>query len=223
MESGSMTLAVSELSPDDDSAFMALARIYQDAIEPSEQKSVDELSRMRSDPRYVLLVASSEGAIVGFSIVFAPMHADLWLLEYMAVDKEVRSRGIGALLFAESARTAQARQPGGVGVIELDRPGTSPSPDDLKTKRLAFYGKAGCRALEPLDYILPIERSGVPPPMMLMLQGGRPGATFSREQVRKMLSVLYQEVYGVPLTDPRFVTMLSALPPTLAVVGASGV
>jgi len=210
-----MAIAIKALSTDDDRSLAEVIRIYQSAIEPSEQKPPETLEAMVGDPRYMVLAASDGALVVGFSISFFPSTKSFWLLEYMAVDALVRSRGLGAQLFRETIRRGTARLLHSPCLLEVDRPPPAGGTDDEKWRRLQFYRRQGCLALEPLDYILPLEFAGSPPPMKILVCGADVGARFDREWVKNVLAALYAEVYDVPTSDPRFTSMIAGLPESL--------
>jgi GNAT superfamily N-acetyltransferase len=99
--------------------FGELLRIYQASIELSEQKPPEALAPATHDPRYRIWVLWIDQVGVGFSMAFLPQAGDFWLLEYMAVAGLVRSRGLGAKLFANAAEDAHAlgRE---IGLLEVD-------------------------------------------------------------------------------------------------------
>src|SRR5262245_52353121 len=93
------TLRIDRLRPDMASAFQGLLRIYREAIPESERKSDGALRGMLERADYELLIATRGGAVAGFSIVECFPEPDGCLLEYMAVDRTIRSQGIGSALF----------------------------------------------------------------------------------------------------------------------------
>ncbi|MTD94373.1 hypothetical protein GIW81_08505 [Hyphomicrobium sp. xq] len=210
-----MAIAIKALSAGDDRSLAEVIRIYQGAIESSEQKPPEALEAMVGDPRYMVLAALDGARAVGFSISFFPSTKRFWLLEYMAADTAVRSQGLGALLFQETIRRGSERLPHAVCLLEVDRAPAAGSTDDEKWRRLQFYRRQGCLALEPLDYILPLEFAGSPPPMKILVCGADADARFDREWVKNVLASLYTEVYDVPTSDPRFASMTANLPESL--------
>ncbi len=213
-----MPLSVTPLDRGDDGAMSDLIRIYQAAIERREQKPAEALRAMRDDPRYGLFVVKDGPSVAGFSIACFLETADLWLLEYMAIATERRSCGLGSRLFLETCAFARARAPSARCVLEVDRPLFNASPADVRVRRLDFYARHGCREIAPLEYVLPLDFAGTPPPMMLMLRGGHAGDEFGKETVTAWLRAIYREIYGVHASDPRFVTMVSPMPPSLRLV-----
>jgi GNAT superfamily N-acetyltransferase len=205
---------IRRLAPDDDSAFAALLTIYRASIEASEQKPADELRRLLQDPRYLCLTAEEQSGVAGFALVFIPAGRQFWLLEYMATDAGRRSKGIGRRLFLSAAEAAAAITPG-PGLLEVDRPGAIVSLGNDIPRRLAFYQRLGCRRVDGVSYILPLDHAGTPPPMQLLIYVDPPPLTVPRETVTNWLRTLYTDVYGQPADDSRIVGMVEGLPENL--------
>ncbi len=199
-------LQIYRVAPTDTPAFEALYAIYATAIEPSEQKSGAELAAAFLHPRYRFIVAAEAGAIVGFSIVYLPQDADIWVLEYLAVASAHEGRGVGGQLFAHSAAIAG---PGRVGLIEADAEIGEINGSAKRRRRLAFYARVGCRRLGDISYLLPLKANGTPPPMDLLVHAPEAITCVSVETARDWLTRLYVEVYGQPADDRRIDLMLA--------------
>ena len=196
---------VIQLNASDASLVNQFLRIYQSSIEPSEQKTAAQMRALVSDPHYRVHISVEGEKVTGFAMSFIPGRKHFVLLEYMAVDEQLRSRGIGAALFeAASDIAAQYNIP---LVLEVDQPGSPISPGNDTARRLRFYAEHGCRRIVGLDYILPLSAHGSPPPMWLLARGRE--QALSRSELRDWLTTLYVEVYGQSGTDPRIEAMLS--------------
>jgi GNAT superfamily N-acetyltransferase len=202
--------------------FVALLKIYQTSIDPSEQKSAEDLARALADRRYRFSVTSlptaeNQHAVVGFSIMYTPSQDDFWLLEYMAVAPGARSRGLGRAIFnaAASAARAEGRL---YGVLEVDAVSGSFEQRQERRRRLAFYQSLGCRAIEALDYILPLETNGEPPPMKLLVAADAATTHIMRAQVERWVERIYVEVYRRTKADPRITAMAAKLQPVVALI-----
>jgi len=196
---------IDRMSPSDERAIKQLLRIYQSSIEPSEQKSTSELIALVKDPRYHILVSRDGENITGFAMAFVPEHPQFVLLEYMAVDNSLRSRGIGAtLLDAAKEVAAECNAP---LLLEVDQPGNAVSPNNDPARRVRFYAERGCKRIANLDYILPLDANGTPPPMWLLVSGH--ARSLSRDEMREWLIALYVEVYHRDAGDPRIEMMLA--------------
>lgn len=197
------------LAPDDGEYFDQLVRIYQAAIVASEQKSPAELREMLSNPRYRVLVArDASGTVIGFAILYFPSAGAFWLLEYMAVDTRLRSRGLGAHMFAAARQLAGTIVGSAPCVLEVDQPHAGATDDDA-SRRLRFYHRLGCRRIAHLNYVLPLREHGTPPAMWLLVHGLEGRAVLSADELRTWLRHIYVEVYNRKPDDPRIIMMMS--------------
>lgn len=204
-------LDIAKLAPDDPVGFASMLAIYQQAIEPSEQKPAAEIAAIVANPRYCVLVLRVNGEVRGFAISYFP-DDDFWLLEYVAVDATVRSHGFGRALFFAARNAAEERAANAPCVLEVDAPKPDMAPTNNVARRFRFYAALGCRRIEGLDYILPLTANGPPPPMTLLVHGLDGSDTLPKAQLARWLRTIYPEVYAQPADDSRIVTMLSPLP-----------
>lgn len=208
----------SVITPGSKDDLAGLVAIYQEAIDPSEQKTAAEIEAMLADPRYALIVSRTDGAISGFLIALFPQGADFWLLEYMAVVASGRGKRIGETLFNEAHRYGRQRDGARVMLIEVDQPGHSTNPSNDTQARYRFYQRMACLKLQGVDYILPLETGGMPPPMMLLTFGAPGPAKVSKAQVRNWLTTIYVDAYGQAASDPRIGKMMSPLEDQVALL-----
>lgn len=199
---------ISVVSSSADPRFDAAMAIYMQAIEPSEQKPAALLRQNLDDDRYTFLIAETSSGVTGFAIVFVPQSRDFWLLEYMAVAADSRSSGVGSQLFLAAVELAGRLAPKAPGILEVDAPTAQHPATGVVGRRLAFYARNGCRAVEGLRYILPLDGKQ-PPPMQLLMHAQPPLSALATEKLKAWLSTLYCEVYGQAADDPRIVGMTS--------------
>lgn len=201
-----------ELLPEHRREFQRLIAIYQEAIDPSEQKTPAELQSMAIDPRYTLLASVDDGMVNGFAIIFFANGADFWLLEYMAVAASARGRRLGEALFHESYRRAVERDRSAIMILEVDQPGSSTNAANDTQGRFRFYSRLQCRMVSGLNYHLPLETKHTPPSMMLLTYSVPSLEEVSKQRVERWLTTLYVQVYGRSSGDARIAQMLERLP-----------
>jgi GNAT superfamily N-acetyltransferase len=200
--------ALALITDPEDPRFVALLSLYEAAIPARERKDDATVRAMASSPVHRVGAAMDGDRLAGFFLLH--VGEGIALLEYLAVDRSLRGRGLGGRL-VEAARAAAGDRPLLVEV-ESDR---ADVPDRaLRARRIAFYRRLGCRRLTGLDYILPLPGEG-PPPMLDLLVAGVEGASLPSSQVSSWLEEIYFAVYGCPRTDPRIGTMLAGFPATI--------
>lgn len=186
--------------------------IYCVSFPLSEQKSYEELLRMGNSSCYTIFTAQNDEQTLGFCIFFHDTNVDFYLLEYMAIDTQKRSLGLGSKLLLASIEALIKRYGLKPLLIEIDSPEKPSDEQHIREKREQFYRKQGARKIDPFDYILPLNSDEAPPPMELLVY--HPTLTqISREHLKRWLEILYTNVYGCDKDDARIEAMLKNTPP----------
>ena len=198
-------IRITVLDPGDADGLHRCYAIYGEAILKSEQRPEAEFKALFSRPDYRFVVAWMDEQIVGVAVSFAPEQADFWLFEYAAVAPEARGMQIGSHLLQASMAIIGPQR---VALIAVD----ADLGSDEQSRWLRFYQRLGARRLRGLDYILPLDAFGTPPPM-IMLALTHPGVGgVSVIMLEDWLRRIYCEVYGKGLEDPRLAKMIDPLP-----------
>lgn len=179
----------------------ALLLLYEQAIPASERRSLDAVRRLAGSDTHRVAVAHNDRALLGFSILY--LGASVALLEYLAVDKQCRGAGLGALLYEDARRHAGKRPM--IVEVEDDRGGGADRTD--RRRRIAFYAGAGCRRIEGVRYILPLPAREAPPPLTLLVDN-HAGEDLPSATLRTWLQDIYTGAYGCDAVDPRLELML---------------
>ena len=197
--------------------FNAFYAIYRVSFPQSEQKSYEELLCMGNLPSYTIFTAKKDEETLGFCIMFHNSEVDFYLLEYMAIDVQRRSLGLGSKLFLTSLKYLVQHHGLKPLLIEIDSPEKPSNEQYIREKREQFYRKLGCKKIDPFDYILPLKSDEIPPPMELLVY--HPTLMhISREDLKRWLEILYSNVYGCDKDDARIEAMLEHTPPILNLI-----
>jgi GNAT superfamily N-acetyltransferase len=206
-------VALEQLTSSDGEPFRQVFAIYAASINPREQKPEHWLRAMVAAREYRVWIAKQDGRVLGFSILFVPPGQGFALLEYMAVAPEERRAGFGGRLFQKTV--AQALTPEGAALpvlLEVDADRDAPSDREVRTRRLRFYRRLGCRTIAGLRYLMPLQGEGAAPEMDLMIYTAPPLTGVARAAVLGWLRSIYRDVYRASPDDPRIDEMLRDLP-----------
>lgn len=206
---------IAPLARDDAAGFARVHALCAAVIERSEQKTAAELRATFERDDYVFLAARRTGDLLGFASVFLPEGQDFWLLEYLAVAEAAQGEGCGAALFAAAVAHAG---PGRIGLLEVDALPPPAADAMLRGKvgrRLAFYGRLGCRQIAGVDYLLPLQTYGAPPPMILLAHAPPSAESVKRHALLDWLRTIYVQVYAQDPGDSRIARMADKLPAEL--------
>ncbi len=206
-------IRIQKIAPDNAALIDAAFALYRDSIETSEQRPEQVFRTLIQRPDYIFLCAMLDDELIGVAVSWVPAAADFWLFEYAAVSERLRGNKIGAnLFFATRLMAGQER----IALVEVD----AFTGEEIQARRLAFYRRLGCRRLAGLDYILPLDAFGTPPPMWLLaLSQEETLASVSVQEVEDWLRRIYSEAYLKPLDDPRLAKMIDPLPDDVELIG----
>lgn len=146
-------------------------------------------------------------AVIGMSILYAPRHAGVMLLEYLAIPASAQGGGIGSALFAASVEASRI-DPGTLLLIEVDSDATEADEAEriVRRKRKHFYRRLWCREAQGLDYILPLENYGPAPVINLLVLGAGPDGV-ETACLKRAVSNIYENAYACAPDDPRIAAM----------------
>lgn len=119
--------------------------IYDSFIEPyfpeDEKKPLKAILRMMETGLYKIICVVEQDQIRGAAFLTTYPGGQIYLLDYLAVDKLHRSRGFGGILIQECQKCIDDRPI----LIETEALETASGEEELKerTKRNAFYQKNG--------------------------------------------------------------------------------
>lgn len=196
--------SIEQIAPDDGPSLARIAELYVEAFPANERKPVSFLWEAARRSDYILLGLRCGEALLGFALLYESPTSGFRLLEYMAVDHNMRDRGLGSMVF----RTVANRDDGRTLLLEVERETEGPTAD-ITRRRRTFYQRHGCREIAGLDYVMPRVTSVPPPPMSLFFCSESDG-TVSRPTLRCWIEEIYDKVYAVKLSDDRLNAMLTA-------------
>ncbi len=185
-----------------------LVSIYTEALVLAEQKPGFILQRMLENENYYFYVLTDESKTLGFAIIYSPNYSDYCLLEYMAIDNKYRNQGIGGDIFDRLSKIFDNKSM----LIEIDSPYQESADQNIRKKRMQFYERHGGLYIEGLNYILPLECSGIVPEMLLLIKSNIYTRKLSKQKLQFWLTDIYTAVYGCKPDDTRLNVMLSILP-----------
>ena len=106
---------------------------------PSELKSLTAIMNLRERGEYDVLEARENGRFIAYALVYTPHQGRVLLLDYLAVEPEIRCRGYGHQLL-ESLKAYYAEKADCI-LIECERPKSSPDIEEAR-RRIRFYQHA---------------------------------------------------------------------------------
>ncbi len=200
-------------SPAERRRFVAL---YEAAFPLTERDPTPQLLEDLEARRRALLVARSDGVLVGLLVHALVRGGSLAFIEYLAVDEARRGQGVGGALLDEfRRRLALGGPPVGGALLEID-PLDEASGDELRrrARRQRFFEQAGAMAVEGLPR-LEVPNLAAPGTLRLTLMW-LPTAPHlpapAGAALREAVTALLVEGYGLAVTDPLVRRNTDAIP-----------
>ena len=184
-----------------------LCDIYIESFPPSERVDLRVLAADIVDNRSWLFTARMAHNLMGFAVTTPLSGTQVHLLEYMAVAKEARSRGIGALLLQSVSKHAAQSSDNVIGCIlevESDDFGTE-DEQLIRKRRIEFYLRNGVLPVTcaPLYQVPSFAGDDAILPMKLMwLPLNNETGTLSGRKLRDCICSIYNQSYGLSTDDP---------------------
>lgn len=123
---------------------------------PSELKSLASILALRERGVYDVLAAYEDSAFVAYALIYRPKEGRTMLLDYLAVEPEVRGRGYGRQ-FIETLREHYAELADCL-LVECERPKAAPDEKEAR-RRIQFYQQAGAQLTSVRIWLFDVEYS----------------------------------------------------------------
>lgn len=123
---------------------------------PSELKSLAAILKMKREGTYDVHGAYLDGMLVAYALCYCPKEGKIVLLDYLAVEPDMRKRGIGTMLLHE-LRAHYAKSADTI-LIECERPKTAPNEQEAR-ERIRFYTQAGAQMTNVRIWLFEVEYS----------------------------------------------------------------
>ncbi len=152
---------------------------------------------------------------IAFAVVYPFQNVEkICLLDYFAIDPTLRGQGIGSeflqMLFQELIEKQRIRYI----LIEVDDPryGTDTA---IRTKRVQFYKRLGCKEIDSVRYYLPSFAGRLPIEMILMIYPHPQKNQFLASQLKTLIRELYVVKYHQKSDLPLLLEILTTIPSKL--------
>jgi GNAT superfamily N-acetyltransferase len=188
--------------------------IYERTFSPEELVPFAELRTSIREGGRLLYVARAGTQALGFATL-VPVHArpDIYLLEYLAVERAARNGGIGSRLLAAIATGLAGRGVAGF-VIEIKPPEPDfATPPTMNQRRLGFYRRNGADlVLKAPGYRMPnLVGPGSMPLRLLWRPLDERYPELSGDLLRECIAGIFSASYSRPTGDPLLQSILSTV------------
>jgi ribosomal protein S18 acetylase RimI-like enzyme len=188
--------------------------IYTEAFPPGERVAFETLVAAVLEGRRRLFVAEANDEVVGLAISIPLPDTTIHSLEYFAVKREQRGRGIGSILLRSVLGDLMAGEHilGLILEVESDQVGNEPERE-IRRARIAFYRRNGAYLIEDVpQFLAPNLTDGGTLEMKLMwLPAGNAPSRLCGPQLLTCIRGIYSRSYGLSLDDYRIESTLRSV------------
>ncbi|MCT7987052.1 GNAT family N-acetyltransferase [Laspinema olomoucense] len=198
--------------------FQGALQIYLDSFPASERQPLEILEARLSNQLYQWFIAKTENQVVGIALLYPLKPSDFIVLDYLGIDKDYRSRGIGRMLISYLIDWVHNQQK--TLLIEVENPRFCDDSEQAK-RRIQFYQNNGAKVLYPVRYVLPPLSGDVPTEMLLMMVPAEVGGQLPGNLVQQLIQQVYQEMYDRPSDDALLRSFIEEVPDVVQFVHLS--
>lgn len=150
-----MTLKVTfkQLSLEDTNSFNQAIKIYVDNFYEDERFSVEEVKDLIKQGKYILFAGISNGTVISMALLFLLPATEYCLVDYFAVSKEERGKGVGSLCAKTMFEFVKKELKKSI-LLDVEHPLFGGHPVD-DVRRIEFYTRLGAKLLDGVNYLLP--------------------------------------------------------------------
>ncbi len=174
--------------------FDKIYAIYEKSFPLSEQKSKEFFRTLFEREDYSIFICQNQDEIEGFTIFYTPLSLDFILLEYMAINGNIRSKGLGSKLFQYSISQLHKFDTKPI-LIEIDSTKDDSKNCAMNNKRADFYRKNSCKIVENFDYILGLKSEYRASKMELMVYFPNK-KHIEKKSLKRYIQEIYSNVYN---------------------------
>jgi ribosomal protein S18 acetylase RimI-like enzyme len=191
-----------------------LHAIYLDSFPPHERADFLFLLKSIEAGERWLFTAIQGNDVLGFTIIVPSIARGVHLLEYLAVARDARRRGVGGQLLehvvaiARDARTAR----GMLIEVEHDEEGNT-DERVVRQQRIAFYARHGARVVDAApQYRVPLaDRAGTMRMRLLWLPVLTGAAVPRGKALRECVTGIFTKSYGLDVNDGLLQNVLAGI------------
>ncbi len=180
--------------------------LYEAAFPVTERDPAAQVLHDLDARRRALLVARSEGELVGFVVYLILKRVSLAFIEYLAVDEALRGQGVGSALLEELRQRLSSHDPPVSGCLfEIDRVEDATGDERRRrARRQHFFERAGAVVVGGLPRIEVPNLAG-PGAIGLTLMWLPTAPALPPpvdERLREAITAILVEGYGLSENDP---------------------
>jgi len=191
-----------------------ICQIAEESFPPEEREPCQTLIKSIQDGRSILYTASVKNAIWGFTKLTLLKKTNIYLMEYLAVEKSSRNRGIGGRILQFIKKDLRIGKAAGL-LLEVESPEEkSRGEKEIRQRRIRFYQRNGAQmVLDHGTYRMPNLAGEGSLPMRLMWlpieAGSNPPSNLN---LTDLFTLIFTETYVGKKNEALLQSIIGKLP-----------
>ncbi|MCL4452477.1 GNAT family N-acetyltransferase [Ferroplasma sp.] len=199
-------VVISEVKSEED--FNNGINIYEEAFPPSEKRPVEDIKRNIAKDHEKMFIGKYDGNPAIFIMMWPVNDSDFLFLDYIAVKKEYRGKGLGSTFLKKIFDIEEGYNH---VIFEVENPNEGDNKSQ-RMKRIKFYRRAGAKTLTGFKYFLPPRNNNKSQEMKLMIMSRKSIKMVDGEKIQTVLEQIYTHIYNRKSDDKTLNGILDNIP-----------
>ena len=148
-----MNISIAHIKSANDKLFEKAIDIYIDSFPASERQSIANITHRINCDKCKMIALIENNLVLGMAIIWKFSNNRIGLVDYIAIEKNNRHRGLGGLLLT---RILNEEVKIDYWAIEIEHPNYGGNIEERK-RRLRFYLSNGARIASNIKYLMPAQ------------------------------------------------------------------
>lgn len=191
---GDYMLKISEIKDVNHRNFKEAIMIYTKSFPPNERHSIDIIEKRVKENLYQMFIGRLKDKVVLMALLYPLKNTDFVLFDYIAVEKNYRSKGIGTKFIKYFLNILRKKNVKKYLIVEVENPKYGNNKEQRK-RRIEFYKRLGAKEMKNVRYMLPPLSGNSPTEMILMILPEYNDGVMQGRLVKTIVIQIYKELY----------------------------
>jgi hypothetical protein len=204
-----MNIDIEQIKSTKDSLYKQAIDIYIDSFPSSERQSLATIAYRINCSKCKMIALVENNFVLGMAIIWKFSNDRIGLIDYIAIEKNNRNRGLGGLLLTSILNEEVKID---YWAIEIEHPNYGTNIMERK-QRLRFYLTNGARIASNIKYFMPAQDNSNDIEMLILFMSKTNDfMDIKKEDIIFLLEKIYFEVYSLDPKNALAQSILSEIP-----------
>lgn len=145
-------MRIEVISDSDSLDFKDCMEIYTESFPIEEVHSIGKIKERIQSGKESLITIKDNNCVVGFTLLWDLDYYDIVVIDYIAISKNNRDKGIGKIFLDNILNVLTIQNK--IVIIEVEAP-SNDDIEDYANRRIKFYKRIGFKMIDGLKYLMP--------------------------------------------------------------------